>query len=123
PRGCILYTGHRRARGTCRPAPKARGAGFFGARSIAIAPDGRTALAGFDRSSAILLLRRDPASGALTPIAGPGGCVKDAGRHVRVPRGCADGRGIFQPDDIAISADGRNAYVTTVGGLSIFALS
>jgi hypothetical protein len=79
-------------------------------------------VAGFDKSSAVALLRRDPSTQGLGVIGGSGGCVKDGGRTVRVPRGCAAGHGISAPDDIAISPDARNAYVTTPGGLSIFAL-
>lgn len=122
-RGCILFTGRKDEGVGCTAAPKARGTGFFGARSIAIAPDGRTVVAGFDKSSAVVLLRRNPATQALTSVAGTGGCVRDANRRRRAPKGCTAGHGIYAPSDIAISPNGRNAYATTDGGLSIFALA
>jgi DNA-binding beta-propeller fold protein YncE len=123
PTRCVLFAGRERDRGDCRRAPDERGAGFFGASAIAVTPDGKVAVAGFDKSSAVLLLGRNPKTQALAPLAGRAACVRDPGRRPRIPRGCAAGRGIDAPSDIAISPDARNAYVTTPGGLAVFALA
>lgn len=120
---CLLYTGRRAARGSCQGAPTARGPGFFGASAIAVTPNGKAAVAGFAKSSAVALLLRNPRTQRLGPARGRGGCVRDASRRRMVPRGCAAGRGIYQPSDIAVSPDSRNAYVATPGGLVVFRLA
>ncbi|MCW2990941.1 MAG: conserved repeat protein [Solirubrobacterales bacterium] len=119
---CMLFTGAERERGRCHHGASARGPGFAGASAIAITPDGRAAVAGFAKSSAVAILGRDPGTQKLGVPPGKAGCVRDPGRRSRLPRGCAVGKGIHQPTDVAISPDGRNAYVTTPGGLSMFAI-
>lgn len=124
-KGCVLFAGRIGERGRCRRAPRARGPGFAGAAAIAVAPNGRTVVAAFDKSSAVAVLRRNPRTQALVPVAGKAGCVRDPShptRRARLPQGCLVGAGIHKPNDIAISPDGRHAYVTTPGGLSIYAL-
>jgi 6-phosphogluconolactonase (cycloisomerase 2 family) len=124
-RSCVLFAGPERERDGCRRAPKARGPGFAGASALAVTPDGKAVVAGFDKSSAVAILRRNPRTQAIGAIAGKGGCVRDPvapSRRPWLPRGCTVGAGIHKPTDIAISRDGRHAYVTTTGGLSVFAL-
>ena len=121
-RGCFLFTGRRSERPGCRRAPRARGAGFFGAAALAVAPSGHRVVAGFDKSGAVALLWRNARTQALRPLAGRAGCVRDAGRRPRVPRGCSAGHGIGAPSAIAIAPDGRNAYVIAPGRLSVLAL-
>jgi DNA-binding beta-propeller fold protein YncE len=122
-KGCFVFAGAERDRDGCHRAPTARGPGFAGASAIAVTPDGRAAIAGFDKSSAVLILRRNPRTQALGAERGKRGCVRDPGRRARLPRGCAVGAGIFKPNDIAIAPDGRYAYVTTPGGVAIFAVT
>ncbi len=122
-KACLLYTGRERNRGSCHHAPSTRGPGFSGASTIAVTPNGKAAVAGFAKSSAVALLLRNPRTQGLSPAPGLLGCVRDATRTRKVPRGCAAGRGINQPSDIAISPDSRNAYVATPGGLVVFRLA
>jgi hypothetical protein len=53
---------------------------------------------------------RDPATGELAQIAGPAGCIA----HNPPQTGCADTQGLT-PTAIALSRDGRSAYVTSGG--------
>jgi DNA-binding beta-propeller fold protein YncE len=122
-KACLIFAGRERDRDGCHHAPRERGAGFFGASTVAVAPNGKAIVAGFDKSSAVAVLRRNPQTQGLSAAPGGTGCVKDAERTAHVPRGCAGGHGIYQPNDIAISPDARSAYVTTPGGLAVFALA
>ena len=55
--------------------------------------------------------------GALSQLRGSAGCVADAGHG-----GCARGRGIPSPISVAVSPDGRSAYVASFSGaVGIFA--
>jgi DNA-binding beta-propeller fold protein YncE len=83
---------------------------FQGAWNVAVSPDGKTAYATAWFSGAIRVFDRNPATGALTVKAGEAGCVKEGPTVAGV---CAGGRGITRPDEILISADGKNVYVTS----------
>jgi DNA-binding beta-propeller fold protein YncE len=116
--GCTVYEGRAKNPGC------AAGPGLYEAQTVAITPDGRHAIAGFIDSGALLLLDRDPGTQRLTPVAGRGGCV-------RAPRGwiefkvtlrCNRGHGLYAPLSVAISPDGRSAYLASGDGLASFAL-
>ena len=69
--------------------------------------DGPGSIANFDRS----------ADGALTQPPGADGCVSDAGAADT----CSDAtRAVRAPRSLAISPDGRSAYLGAAGGLAIF---
>ncbi|MFL5912047.1 MAG: hypothetical protein ACJ768_15925, partial [Gaiellaceae bacterium] len=62
--------------------------------------------------------------GALTQIPGPGGCVEDLRAHAMTTTRCdARSDGLYQPRIVALSPDGRNAYVPTSVGDTLTALS
>jgi len=104
--GCVLSIGSR-DRGCARTRR------FRGAGGIAVTPDGTHALATFYFSGAVVLLRRDPATQALRPVGGAGGCLADTSQSVSYPvkQGCGRARGLQAPSSVVISPDGRNAYV------------
>jgi 6-phosphogluconolactonase (cycloisomerase 2 family) len=82
-----------------------------GYMEVAVAPDGRSVYAvaeGWD----VHAFARDPATGALTRIAGKRGCVGMA-------KGCAWLEGVFDPEDIRLSPDGRHIYLAASGGVSV----
>jgi DNA-binding beta-propeller fold protein YncE len=84
--------------------------------SITVSPDGRFVYATSRVSHAVLVFARDATSGALAETA----CVSDSGTD----GACADGIGMVNPTAIAISPDGRSAYVTLAkeqNGLVVFA--
>jgi DNA-binding beta-propeller fold protein YncE len=78
-------------------------------RMLAITPDGRTLYA-VGADSAVAAFRRDRASGALSQLPGPSGCVKQAGFE---PEGCAEGRGLTKSR--AVLVHGRSVYVASEG--------
>jgi len=97
-----------------------------------MSPDGRNAYVAGHRE-AVAVLDRDPRSGNLTPRRGAAGCQTRDGtpggeRARRLPqftklgraRTCATGRALFGVTDVALSPDGRNAYVGSIDGLAIF---
>jgi 6-phosphogluconolactonase (cycloisomerase 2 family) len=122
-KACLVFTGTDDDHAGCRHAPRDRGHGFAGASAIAVAPNGKAVVGAFAKSSAVAILRRNPQTQSLSVAPGDTGCVRDAARRSRVPRGCATGRGIGQANDVAISPDARSAYVTSPGGLAVFALA
>jgi DNA-binding beta-propeller fold protein YncE len=100
--------------------------------ALVLSPDGRNAYVAAHRE-AVAVLDRDPRTGVLAAKPGPTGCVSRDGtpggeraRRLREPaavgreRSCAVGRGLFGVTDLALSPDGRNAYVGSADGLAIF---
>jgi DNA-binding beta-propeller fold protein YncE len=75
-------------------------------RNVGVVFEGPGSIANFDRS----------ADGRLTQPAGAAGCVSDAGAG----DDCSDAKTLQGPWSLAISPDGRNAYVALTGGLAIF---
>ncbi|MCW2966230.1 MAG: hypothetical protein JWM71_2, partial [Solirubrobacteraceae bacterium] len=111
--GCVLYFGEF-DRGCARSR-------FEQASAIAVSPTGHAALAGFLRSDALVLLRRNPPTLALTPVAGSAGCIAARGVSHAV-KGCAAGRRLNGPVDIAFSPGGLSAYVASANGLAVLAV-
>jgi DNA-binding beta-propeller fold protein YncE len=99
PAGCVSHFG---------------GSGCATARALAspeevtVTPDGRHVLVAANRSNAVVVLSVGP--GGLSQPAGEAGCigrVSGAG-----PEGCATGRAIAGPVDLAVSRDGRFVYAS-----------
>ncbi len=115
--GCLSLTG----RDGCG---RARGLGY--ARDIELSADGRSAyVQGYE---SITVFRRDRRTGALRQLHGSGGCVRDRPRE-RPGEGCANGRGLGHPSDLALSPNGRVLYVASgwdeettslQGGIAVF---
>ena len=99
------------------PFAQLSGTGFghsvSNASSVTISPDGEFAYATSPLANAandgIFVYDRNPTTGALTPVPGPGGCVRHDGSG-----GCADGRGLNGVRATVISSDGLHLY--SVGG-------
>jgi Ca2+-binding RTX toxin-like protein len=98
--------------GTCTAAP-----GLNSSRNLVLSPDGKHVYA---PGGALTIFDRDQATGALTQKPGPAGCIGPDGDGVT----CALGRGFQYINDVAISPDGKNVYLTgatEVGGsLAVF---
>ena len=97
-------------------SPCTAGKALGGANFVAISPDGAHAYvtASSSDTDAVTVFNRDPASGVLTQSPG---CVSETGAGP-----CADGKALDGPNSVAISPDGRNAYVTSAssGAVAIF---
>jgi hypothetical protein len=119
--GCVLFAQNRGPSTTCSGAPAEHAGGFFNAESIALTSNGRYALASFSGSAAIVLLKRNRATQALTVVPGIDGCLGPKPR--RGPPGCVPQHGIDLAGDIALSPDDRNAYVVTDRGLATVGIS
>lgn len=105
--GCISDGGFRRA---C-----ANGVGLNEAFDIKLSPDGRNAYVASGASNAVSSFSRDASSGALTELKSPGGCISEDGSG----GACQTGHGLELPYGVAVSPDGKNVYVASLGSDSI----
>ena len=66
------------------------------------------------------MFARDPATGELSQLPGPAGCVSTDGKE-----GCTAGRAVNTSHGIVVSPDGRNVYAASELGdaISVFARS
>ncbi len=92
--------------------------GLDGAYSMTLSPDDKSAYVASRVSDSAAGFRRNP-DGTLTQITGTGGCISfavlpDCGRAGRAFDGAAD---------VAVSPDGRSAYVVSYGGDAVSILS
>jgi DNA-binding beta-propeller fold protein YncE len=88
------------------------GAGCFAARAISapeevvVTPDSRHVLVAGSRSNAVAVLRSGP--DGLSQADGAAGCISHEGDE-----GCAAGKALRGPVDLAISSDGRSVYTAS----------
>jgi DNA-binding beta-propeller fold protein YncE len=85
------------------PAP------FLGSGAVAISADGRSVYVASSKSDAIAVFRRNARTGKLRQRPGAAGCIAARGAS-----GCATARGLNGPNSVAVSADGKNVYATSV---------
>ncbi len=97
PKGC------KRVRALGGPAP------FLGSNALAISGDGKNVYVASSRSDAIAIFKRNARSGKLTQRSGAAGCVA-----LRGASGCAKARGLNGPNSVAVSADGKTVYATSL---------
>jgi DNA-binding beta-propeller fold protein YncE len=93
----------KRVRALGGPAP------FLGSNALAISGDGRNVYVASSRSDAIAIFERNARTGKLTQRSGARGCVA-----LRGASGCAKARGLDGPNSVAVSADGRSVYATSL---------
>jgi DNA-binding beta-propeller fold protein YncE len=87
--------------------------------SVAVSPDDRTVYVSSLLSDAVAVFRRNTTSGALTQLPGTAGCISESGSGGQ----CAAGKGLDGPRSIAISGDGKNAYVTSLHSNAVAVLA
>jgi DNA-binding beta-propeller fold protein YncE len=80
--------------------------GISAPEEVGVSPDSRYVLVAGSRSNAVATLRQGPAG--LSQAAGEAGCIAKAGAQ-----GCARGRAMAGPVDLAITPDGRGVYVAS----------
>jgi DNA-binding beta-propeller fold protein YncE len=74
---------------------------------LAVSPDGESVYVAASLDSAVVVFDRKTNNGLLVQPPGAGGCVAENGGA------CADGRGLAAAAAIAVSPDGRSAYVAS----------
>ena len=94
-----------------------KGKGLKGAVYVAVSPDGHNLYVASGTSNAVAIFNRDASSGALTQL----GCVTDAKYF---DADCtAKSPGLYSPSSVAVSADGRNVYVSATGSSAVTAFA
>jgi DNA-binding beta-propeller fold protein YncE len=111
--GCVIDRsqagrGCSRVRALRGPAP------FLGSEAVAISPDGRNVYVAASSSNAIAVFKRNARTGRLTQGAGVTGCIAANGAG-----GCASGLALDGPNSVAVSADGKNVYATSLNSDAI----
>jgi DNA-binding beta-propeller fold protein YncE len=111
--GCLIDRS--RPGGGCSRVRALRGpAPFLGSEAVAISPDGRDVYVAASASNAIAVFKRNARTGRLTQGAGATGCIAANGSG-----GCAIGLGLEGPNSVAVSADGKNVYATSLNSNAI----
>jgi 6-phosphogluconolactonase (cycloisomerase 2 family) len=109
--GCISETG---TAGAC-----VDGKALDGARSVTVSPDGANVYVTAELSDAIAVFSRNTTTGALTQLSGTAGCIS----LTSTGGACVKGRGIDTARSVAVSGDGKHAYVASFDGDSVTAFS
>jgi DNA-binding beta-propeller fold protein YncE len=94
----------------------ATGIGLKSIEGLAIAPNGNAVYAAAALSNAIVILGREPSTGALAQATDGSGCMVDAPLS-----GCTTGREVAGANALAVSADGSNVYATSLLSNSVTA--
>ncbi|MDA0174643.1 lactonase family protein [Solirubrobacter taibaiensis] len=84
------------------------------ARRAALSPDGGSLYAPGTGNNTIVVLDRDPVSGALRQKAGPAGCVGAVA-------GCTPESRLVTPHAVTVSSDSRHLYASVAGSVLVFA--
>jgi DNA-binding beta-propeller fold protein YncE len=89
--------------------------GIGAPEEVLVSPDSRHVLVAGSRSDAVAVLRSGP--DGLSQAEGAAGCISQGGTE-----GCADGKALRAPVDLAISPDGRNVYAASASSDGIAVL-
>jgi DNA-binding beta-propeller fold protein YncE len=102
--GCISETG---------AGPCADGHALAGPFGVAVSADGKSVYAVSRDSNAVARFTRNTTTGAITQPTGSAGCISETGAGP-----CADGHGLSGANSVAVSADGKSVYVTSLTGVA-----
>jgi DNA-binding beta-propeller fold protein YncE len=92
----------------------ATGIGLKSVEGLAISPEGTSVYAAAALSNAVVVLSRDPSTGALAQASDGSGCIVDAALG-----GCTTGRELAGANAVVASANGANVYVTSLFANSV----
>jgi DNA-binding beta-propeller fold protein YncE len=111
--GCLVDGS--KAAGSCARVRALNGPGpFLGSHALAISPDGRNVYVASSPSNAIAIFTRNARTGGLTQRSGTAGCIALLGRG-----GCAKAIALGAPNSVAVSADGKNVYATSLAANAV----
>ena len=83
--------------------------GLAGAVSVAVSNDRRNVYAAAEGSNAVAAFLRDKKTGALTQLPGAAACTSESGTAGL----CADGTALVEARAVAVTRNGRSAYVAS----------
>jgi DNA-binding beta-propeller fold protein YncE len=113
PSGCLVDRS--KPSGGCGRVRALHGPGpLLGSHALAISPDGRNVYVASSRSNAIAVFSRNARTGRLTQRSGAAGCMA-----IRGAGGCATAIGLAAPNSVAVSADGKNVYATSLASNAV----
>jgi DNA-binding beta-propeller fold protein YncE len=92
----------------------ADGHGLKTPTGVAVSPDGKSVYVTSYTSAAVVRLNRNPTTGAISQPAGTAGCVSEDGVGP-----CADGHGLYYPESVDVSPDGKSVYVASFGSNAV----
>ena len=111
--GCLA--GSRKPAAGCTRVRALSGPGpFLGSHALAISPNGKNVYVASSRSNAIAIFNRNARTGGLTQRSGTAGCIALLGAG-----GCTKAVGLGVPNSVAVSADGKNVYATSLAGNAV----
>jgi DNA-binding beta-propeller fold protein YncE len=93
------------------------GLGLLAPDVVVVSPDGSNVYVGSFFGNSVAAFARNPASGALTQLAGSAGCIAEA------TAGCATGIALNSVEGLAISGDGGSVYAATALSNAVVTLS
>ncbi len=105
--GCISEDG---TGGAC-----ADGVALQNPYSVAVSPDGKSAYAALEVSSAVAVFDRNPATGDLTQKPGTAGCISETGTG----GACVDGIALNGARSVTVSPDGKSVYAGSFFGNAV----
>lgn len=109
------------------PGSCATATAIAGAITAAVSPDGKNVYVAGSYGDALVILDREPITGALTAKPGTAGCVTEDGTdgldefspYPPDAKVCADGQALREAESVAVSPDGNNVYVAAGGSDAI----
>jgi DNA-binding beta-propeller fold protein YncE len=104
--GCISGNGD---------GPCVDGRAFGFPESVTVSPDGLSAYVASHDSDAVLVFDRAP-NGTLAQKPGTAGCIREAAPANR----CVDGTALVGGSSVAVSPDGRSAYIASLDAVAVF---
>jgi DNA-binding beta-propeller fold protein YncE len=107
--GCISQTGS---------GPCAAGHALIDPVWVSVSADGKNVYVASLQSDAVARFNRNTTTGAISQPAGTAGCISETGAGP-----CGDGHGLLGPFSVALSADGKSAYVASYDSKAVARLN
>jgi len=123
PNACLAEEVSPSGSPSCTQPPYPQRYGTAGALGVAVSPDGLDVYVSGAADNAVASFSRDPATGALAPIALPFGCITGAPQYTAGTCPQFNANGLFSPRRLAVSPDGNSVYVANQGSDGVVQLT